>query len=420
MGLHKFKTNKEERKLWFKNNKNKLIKIGTITMSVIVLVLGVVLFTMAKYKNNMDFEMINTKVGEFQTTDVKVVAYNYDGENHDVPPGKDDGYGAISVDCTNADGEWDHDDWGLNLRNITGKVKCDITFKQGLFFVPYLKGLTGSDVVQDDGTTDKNMRFVGSSPNNYVNLELSDGTTELFRVIGVFDSNSHGQNEYLVKLTKATIIGKYAWNNNNNNNWNVSNLNTSLNASTSKYAGSNYVQSVTWKTGATSLTSVQANNGTLNLYNGERSNTTSTASPYATTVSGKVGLPYASDFLLATDGYNGVTPRSTCITNAAPNTSNNQYWGGNSSTLKNCAKGSWLIITAKTLNSELWTMSAYADNDNMAYYIKHYDSDGSINYTQVSGGIGNLPTVYLKPNVICTNCSDTTAGTSTNPWTLSF
>ena len=130
---------------------------------------------------------------------------------------------------------------------------------------------------------------------------------------------------------------------------NITNKNTTLNNTTGsyKYVNSPYVESVTWPTGATSWDNATASNGTLNLYNGERSSTTSTASSYmtySTTWEGKVALPYMSDMLLATNGYS-TTTRSTCLSAQPYISSTNSYWQTNTtaSSRGNCSRGSWLI-----------------------------------------------------------------------------
>ena len=73
-------------------------------------------------------------------------------------------------------------------------------------FSSYLRNLDTSDVTQDDGTEDANMRYVGSSPNNYVSFKLGNNTYETWRVIGVFNSNTHGYSSDLVKIARDLDI----------------------------------------------------------------------------------------------------------------------------------------------------------------------------------------------------------------------
>ena len=56
-------------------------------------------------------------------------------------------------------------------------------------------------------TNSHEYRYVGADPNNWVKFN-----NELYRIIGVFDSNSHGvSGKNLVKLIRARKIGAYSW-----------------------------------------------------------------------------------------------------------------------------------------------------------------------------------------------------------------
>ena len=321
---------------------------------------------------------------------------------------------------------------GTSARNWDKTTATTLYAKWTINFSTYLRGLSNSStVIKQDETTDKNMRFIGSSPNNYVSLPLSDGTTELFRVIGVFNSNSHGRSgENLVKLVRAESLGNISWDTRQNaqfnkpygyNVWSSSELKTTLNGNTYKYIGSNYIQEVTWKTGATSSDDTKTTSGASNLYTGERSNTVSTANDYITytpTWTGKVALPYASDVLYSTNGY-GETSRATCLS-SAPNVSGNTMWNTNTteSSRGPCSRGSWLIEYASNNIANLWTLSA--ELYYYVYYVDYSNTRGVLMNYLASSTNGVLPTVYLKQSIICTNCNDSTAGTSSKPWTLSL
>jgi hypothetical protein len=58
-------------------------------------------------------------------------------------------------------------------------------------------------------------RYEGKDPNNYVSFN-----GELWRIIGVFDSNTHGiASTNLVKIIRNEPIGSYAWDKNDTNDW---------------------------------------------------------------------------------------------------------------------------------------------------------------------------------------------------------
>ncbi len=66
---------------------------------------------------------------------------------------------------------------------------------------------------------DKNVRYIGANPNNYVYFNCSDynnptaDTCELWRIIGVFNNvtKSDGSKENLVKIIRADSLGDYSW-----------------------------------------------------------------------------------------------------------------------------------------------------------------------------------------------------------------
>ena len=66
---------------------------------------------------------------------------------------------------------------------------------------------------------DKNVRYIGANPNNYVYFNCSDynnptaDTCELWRIIGVFNNvtKGDGTKENLVKIIRADSLGNYSW-----------------------------------------------------------------------------------------------------------------------------------------------------------------------------------------------------------------
>jgi len=64
------------------------------------------------------------------------IAYVYDGEEHDAPPAKDDGYVIDEVKCENAKGAWNNDTWELLLMEMEGNFSCNLRFK---LLYPYYK-----------------------------------------------------------------------------------------------------------------------------------------------------------------------------------------------------------------------------------------------------------------------------------------
>ena len=266
----------------------------------------------------------------------------------------------------------------------------------------YLRELTSSDVVQDDLSGDANMRFVGTAPNNYVNFVLSDGTKEKWRIIGVFNQNSHGYDGDLVKIVRDQSLPAMKINDTPDtgsttysNNWNTSTLKNLLDSTTYKYAASDYSQSVIWQTGAVSWSEVtQHVNGTYAPERGDVvSNASTLPSGYQTTATGTVGLPYYSDIFFSTDGNAGATAISTCL-NSAYTAEWNYPADISSTSAKNCTKGAWMLQKYMGQSTYAWVLDAYVNNPN---FIRA--TTGSIGTGSSNNAFLVYPTLYLNNNV---------------------
>ena len=134
MRLREFDKKRKEKLLRSKLNRNENIKKRTIVLSAGILFIAIICFTFARYASTKSYSLIDAKVGDF-AGDVKIMSYMYDDgsgsvSNHDVPPAKDSGYKIDQVTCENGDGTWDNELWGITISNITGKVRCDISFER--------------------------------------------------------------------------------------------------------------------------------------------------------------------------------------------------------------------------------------------------------------------------------------------------
>ena len=287
-------------------------------------------------------------------------------------------------------------------------------------FAVYLRNLDTSDVTQDDGTEDANMRYIGPSPNNYVKFKLSDDTYETWRVLGVFDSNTHQKNTDLVKVMRDESVGIYAWDNSSTNgisNWaRPAYLNTVLNGSTYKYVNSTYVEQVTWKTGTANL-----HGGTAipyTIYTGERSHDLPPVNYFNYEWTGKVALPYASDILLSTNG-NNVSTYSECANEDAYNYSG-VIWRGNSNieNTGNCTKGSWIMRKSHGSYKQIWTQTAEKEYVIRVMIAQAGNLYGALGEGITSSTYATYPTVYLKQGIKCTNCHQENVGSQSNPFEL--
>ena len=206
-------------------------------------------------------------------------------------------------------------------------------------------------------TNNHEYRYIGANVNNYVSFN-----NDLYRIIGVFDSNSHGQDgKMLVKLIRNRILGAYSWGNYNSsadsgtysnygNDWTggttgvKANLNVLLNdyfynkTDTSSTYGNcstwtyyynntnyrtndcsdivgygidpslqNYIEDATWYLYGYSSNSLSKQN----FYLCERGQydgcTSANSGAYATSTTAKIGLMYVSDYMYASGYFNSTS-----------------------------------------------------------------------------------------------------------------
>ena len=282
-----------------------------------------------------------------------------------------------------------------------------------------------------------NIRYYGASPNNYIYFNCSDysnqtsDTCELWRIIGVFDDK--------VKIMKNQIIGKYSWDNKNTdtgaesdygkNEWTTARLMKLLNPSTyytsdtndnsngqSLYwnaesgtcfsevnnatiscdftsagikndATRNKIAEVTWNLGGWNSASIYSNQ----IYGYERG--TTVYSGRSTTWSGKVALPYPSDYGYAVD-FNKC---SKDLYNYDDSTCTSNNW------MKSILASSygWLLTPNSVYSSFAWSVLSGDVSDSYNGYM--YRANGV------------APVLYLGSD----ESIESGDGSSTSPYTLS-
>ena len=317
-----------------------------------------------------------------------------DGNSIDSFPSKGD-Y-EVEVECTNAKGSWNYSKWVARINNITGKVSCNISFtsKTPTNINNYIKGLEGTTQGTGDVVNENGYRYEGKNPNNYIYFN-----NELWRIIGVFDSSSHGKTgEYLTKIIRNDSLGGYVWDKSSKNNWSTSSLYNLLNlnyynatdgtSGGNCYQGSttiigncdytetgiqseyrNMVENVTWYLGGKDSADYTAEA----FYIGER-DSSSIYSGNASSVTGYIGLMYASDY-----GYSVLSSSCTRTTNLGSyNTSD-------------CGGSSWLM---KTIGE--CTITHYSTSSGYLFYFNYMVN---LNYSTVSSNYTVRPVLYLKSNV---------------------
>ena len=255
----------------------------------------------------------------------------------------------------------------------------------------YLQSGTYNQNIQ---TVSAGTRYEGKNPNNYVWFN-----NEYWRIIGVFDSSSHGQSgKNLVKIISDETLDVLALDKSNKNDWTAASLNSLLNGAyynaqdgtssgycygystttancdyTKKGIQSGYrsmITNVTWYLGGSDRNNDET---TESFYGYERGTRVYSGRPTSTT--GYIGLMYPSDY-----GY------SVLASSCARTTDLHSY---SSST---CAGQSWLY--GKGVEWTLTPGSSFSDDVFILFNNGQVDDRG-----RASDGVGARPVLYLDASV---------------------
>ena len=244
-------------------------------------------------------------------------------------------------------------------------------------------------------TYDTGYRYEGKNPNNYVYFN-----NELWRIIGVFDSSSHGvSNTNLVKIIRNDSIGGYVWHKSDTNDWPNSSLYHLLNdyyyTATDGTSSTYCYQSFTTVTGNCNYTKIGLQTDYRNMvqtnttwYLGGPDSNSNPASTYyanerdsrkiysgrSASTPGNVGLMYASDY-----GY-------SVLSSSCARTNNLDSYNTN-----DCAGNAWLKKEAYE-----WTITPHSDYSASVWYV--YNA-GYVNSHNASNGDASRPVLYLKSDV---------------------
>lgn len=240
------------------------------------------------------------------------------------------------------------------------------------------------------------IRYEGKNPNNYVWFN-----NELWRIIGVFDSNSHGlSGQNLVKIIRNELIGGLELNKSSSYDWTQSSLINLLNgaylnsedgtdsgycfsadsilsncdytAIGIKETARNMIATVTWYLRGTLSESATAGE----FYNYERkTGTIFSGRPTETTEKKKIGLIYPSDY-----GFSVLAGSCARTTNLGDYDS------------ATCAGESWLYG-----QGDEWTITPNVSGSNSTFVVQDYGSVYGMSVNGVSYTI--RPVLYLDSNV---------------------
>ena len=301
--------------------------------------------------------------------------------------------------------------------------------------------VANSGNVMTDPTNDKNIRYSGTNPNNYVTFN-----GELWRIIGIFNvKNEAGELDQRIKLVRNDSLITASWDSsasNMNDGWGYNvwetlpgkvkedgttkaDLNILLNdyyyngatnvtvynarnnvTTTATFTGlsqtaKNMIDEVIWNLGGTSWSNPSSppyGLPTLDTYYKERGTSVYWSNVSKTEWLGKVGLIYPSDY-----GY--ASTDSGCRNNLRDGvTYINNTWDYSNVSCK--STNNWLQIGAW-----YWTLSPYSTDSNNAFNVF---GGGDVNDYIAYNGRAVRPSVYLKSNIRITGGS----GTQINPYIL--
>ena len=360
----------------------KRIRIVSVGIVLVILLIGIIVMN-----NNSNNKYSFTQDG------IKY-ALTLDGNEVTSFPSK--GMYKAQVTCVGADGRWLYDDWKLAIENITSDdVTCDIKFETipKTYLNDYIISLSGKIQGTGQVVNENGYRYEGKNPNNYIWFN-----NEYWRIIGVFDSASHGvSGKNLVKIIRAETLDGLAWHKSNTNDWTASSLKLLLNGayynaqdgtssgycygySTTATANCDYtkrgiqsgyrgmIASVTWHLGGYS-----SNSATTDAFYGyERGTTVYSGRPTSTT--GYIGLMYPSDY-----GYSVLSSSCARTTNLGSYNS------------ANCAGQSWLYGKGYE-----WTLTPFSSNSLSVFIL---DNNGYVGTFYANSGYGSRPVLYLDASV---------------------
>lgn len=126
--MKKFNKDKYLRKLKFKRFYRKYERYFYIGIPCLLIAILGIYFAFSKFTTTADTEVVRTTVSDFIYGDVVIKIY-VNGEYSETAPQKNTGYKVDSIVCDNgAVGEWNNDDWGPTITNVTKRNKCSIYF----------------------------------------------------------------------------------------------------------------------------------------------------------------------------------------------------------------------------------------------------------------------------------------------------
>ena len=462
-----------------KNKKKR--KVILISIGVIVLIsVSLLLYkTFSSFMESAEFPMMNGKVDYFGNSDVYFVFYQGDKELKEMPQ-KDNKENLVFDHGTCDNGAsiiWDSETWAPLVKNLSkSKTKCSLYFDVATPIVDYITNLAKTDnanlmydgkdsLGEELGTDDNNLRYVGASPNNYIDIgdRDGDGKTILWRIIGVMNNIMNledGKQESLIKIMRSDSIGKYSldssvssvnlgygvnewsqadamklinpkdiyddesiiggslyWNKERGNCYNdenEANIGCDFTSSGLSETAKKKIAKVRWNTGTFGEIYNKEKINSKYMYDSERSvhhgkeqcenNNNDGCNDNisrTTTWDGYMGLIYPSDFGYAVGG----DIRTSCLLKTMTS-----YTG-------DCGNNDWIRLKY----GDIWTMTPIT-NDHEAYAALRVGANGNMYTDRIYKNFLIVPVAYLKSNtkIFVSSNSEKEYGSIDNPFRISL
>ena len=241
---------------------------------------------------------------------------------------------------------------------------------------------TISDVIKANAVNENGYRYEGSDPNNYIQMKKTDGTTEMWRIIGLFPDGENGED--VIRVRRHYELNNYPTSKFNLQEG-VSNIFTNSyirNTTLADYTTSAYKHTTSFKIyiGGTNTTQYTAST----LYSNERTSN----------IIGEVALMYPSDY-----GY--AVLASDCARTIPIDK-------GGYNTVSACYNNNWLFHSALSETYAQWLISPYSSN-----FVFNISSTGYADgYYMATERLYN-PVMALKSDVKVTG-----SGTASDPYIM--
>ena len=409
--------------------KRSYVKRNIIIAVIIILILSAIIltFTQAKYKTTASIPLVNGTIN-YELSDFNLIgAYIQNGDDYtptnEIPSSgyefnSEKSYCTVNNENIDVTLNYDMETQTISVVPLTTKgTKCYLYFDEASSATDVIEDVyeENQDMLAYDGTADNNLRYIGANPNNYVYFNCDDynnpssSTCELWRIIGIFNENSHGiSGEKLVKLIRNDSIGKISWDSAKKNDWSTASLQKTLNGDYLNGSGSyastgikndttrNMIANATWKLGGTASYSSASDGLANHFYGYERGTNVYSGNP--TTWQGKIALMYLSDYGYATSGGT-TTNREACLSKELLNWDESSY--------SDCKNNDWIFI-----NDYQWTITTNSKSQYYVFYVLNYGNVNCLSNMYFSNTV--RPSLYLSSNVSIISGD----GSRTNPYTL--